>query len=106
MGVGGEGKAPRPRVPGSWALTNAAHAPLPPHTLFARAIFPQFPFHSYTPPPRPQVLADFHTCRSNYQAAAGAMLAYARRLVAECLEEPAQLAEAERALATAVSCLR
>jgi len=55
---------------------------------------------------RKQVLADFHISRSNYQAAAGAMLAYARRLVAECPDEPAQLAEAERALATAVSCLR
>ncbi|KAL4420612.1 hypothetical protein ABPG75_010268 [Micractinium tetrahymenae] len=56
--------------------------------------------------PQPyKVLADFHICRSNYQAAAGAMLAYARRLVAECPEEPAQLAEAQRALATAVSCL-
>ncbi len=55
---------------------------------------------------RLQVLADFHICRSNYQAAAGAMLAYARRQVAEHPEEPGQLAEAERALATAVSCLR
>ena len=34
------------------------------------------------------------------------MLAYARRLVAECPEEPAMLEEAEQALAAAVSCLR
>lgn len=61
---------------------------------------------SHVPCRRLQVLADFHICRSNYQAAAGAMLAYARRQVAEHPEEPAQLAEAERALATAVSCLR
>lgn len=56
--------------------------------------------------PSPQVLADFHISRSNYQAAAGAMLAYARRLVQECPEEPAMLQEAEHALAAAVSCLR
>lgn len=53
-----------------------------------------------------QVLADFHIARSDFQAAAGAQLAYARRLVAECPEEPAMLAEAEHALAAAVSCLR
>lgn len=56
--------------------------------------------------PHLQVLADFHVTRNNYQAAAGAMLAYARRLVGECPEDPAMLAEAERALATSVSCLR
>ncbi|EFN52609.1 hypothetical protein CHLNCDRAFT_138668 [Chlorella variabilis] len=56
--------------------------------------------------PQPyKVLADFHICRSNYQAAAGAMLAYARRLVQERPDEPALLAEAEHALAAAVSCL-
>ena len=53
-----------------------------------------------------QVLADFHIARNDLQAAAGAQLAYARRLVAECPEEPAMLAEAEHALAAAVSCLR
>jgi hypothetical protein len=53
-----------------------------------------------------QVLADFHICRSSYQAAAGALLAYARRLVAEGPEDPGQLGEAEAALTAAVSCLR
>lgn len=51
-------------------------------------------------------MADFHIARSDFQAAAGAQLAYARRLVAECPEEPAMLAEAEHALVAAVSCLR
>ncbi|PRW20989.1 kinase [Chlorella sorokiniana] len=56
--------------------------------------------------PQPfKVLADFHIARSDFQAAAGAQLAFARRLVGECPEEPAMLAEAEHALAAAVSCL-
>ncbi|KAL4855567.1 Nuclear pore complex protein NUP160 [Chlorella vulgaris] len=51
------------------------------------------------------VLADFHISRNNYQAAAGALLAYARRLVGEHPDDSTQLAEAEHALAAAVSCL-
>ena len=72
-----------------------------------RLFLPALPTAALTPPcPATQVLVDFHIARCNYQAAAAAQLAYARRLVGECPDQPGQLAEAQRALAAAVSCLR
>ncbi len=49
--------------------------------------------------PQPhKVLFDFCVARSNLQGAAGAMLAYARRLAAECGRDPDALEQAAQAL--------
>ena len=59
-----------------------------------------------TSKPQPyQVLFDFHVARGNYQAAASAMVSYARRLAAEAPEDRNAVDAAQKALAAAVGSL-
>ncbi|KAG7671196.1 hypothetical protein KSW81_003334 [Nannochloris sp. 'desiccata'] len=56
--------------------------------------------------PQPyQVLYDFHVARGNFQAAAAAMVSYARRLAAEAPEDRNAVDAAQKALAAAVGAL-
>jgi len=56
--------------------------------------------------PQPhQVLFDFHVARGHYQAAAAAMVSYARRLAAEAREDRNAVDAAQKALAAAVGAL-